>query len=340
MVFFSRQETIADQYWEGFSLSSAAKHLMQILKPIIPRRLLDKRRLLLCKREANKAGLHLKLSDHYFDLEKGDKVLRISASHAIYLPHMIENFDYYIDSVIPVRDGERYVIDMSGPRYHRLKGFGDVPFMFPSHTEPYGTTQEYLEFADLKQGQTVLDIGAYSGVTSIIFAQRVGPTGHVYAFEADEMNYECAKINVEMAKHAMGLDNITLLHKAIWSHNDGVLFSNEGAMGSSAVAITGGGRGKERLVASTTLSSFLVDMNLKQVDFIKVDIEGGEVELLKSSADSLRSINAKLIVEPHWVNGRLSTEECSRFLNAAGFSVRARDKVGESEPLIEAVPKT
>ncbi len=52
----------------------------------------------------------------------------------------------------------------------------------------------------LKGGEIVVDIGAYAGVTSIIFAQLVGPTGHVYAFEADETNYECARINIEMAE--------------------------------------------------------------------------------------------------------------------------------------------
>ncbi len=251
---------------------------------------------------------------------------------------MIENFDYYMDSVIPIVDGEKQVVDMSGPRYHRLRGFGDVPFLFPSHTEPYRTTQEYLEFAGLRDGQIVLDIGAYSAVTSIIFAQLVGPRGHVYAFEADETNYNCATTNVEMAESVMGLNNITLFHKAIWSHSNGVLFSHEGSMGSSAVDITGGGRGKERIVPSTTLEDFCSEIGLKRIDFVKVDIEGGEIELLKNSAETFRRVHAKLIVEPHRVNGEMTTEQCCNLLEAAGFAVHVRGKVGESEPLIEAVP--
>ena len=254
------------------------------------------------------------------------------------MPHMIESFDYYMDSVLPIEDGSKRLVDMSGPRYHRLKGFGDVPFLFPSHTEPYSTTAEYLDFAELIAGNIVLDIGAYSGVTSIIFAQLVGPTGHVYAFEADAANYACAKINIEMAEKVMGLKNITLIHKAVWSHNDGVLFSNEGAMGSSAVTITGGGRGVEKIVPSVTLDHFFSDMGLKQVDFIKVDIEGGEIALLESSARAIRNANAKLIIEPHWVNGSMSTEPCVRILKSAGFSVHMGEKTSGSEPLIEAVP--
>ena len=128
---------------------------------------------------------------------------------------MIESFDYFWNSVVPVRDVDRQIVDISGPRHHVLIGFDHMPFLFPSQTEPYETTREYLEFAGLKEGQVVLDVGAYSAMTSIIFAQLVGPTGHVYAFEADETNHKCAQDNVIAAAENMGLGNITLLNKAV-----------------------------------------------------------------------------------------------------------------------------
>jgi FkbM family methyltransferase len=300
--------------------------------------MLNKQKGTIWKWKASAAGIKLRGTDQFFDLEKADRVLRIRGSHAIYLPHMIENFDYYMDSVVPVREGAKQIVDMSGPRYHRLVGFGDVPFLFPSHTEPYYTTAEYLDFARLEEGNIVLDIGAYSGVTSIIFAQRVGPRGHVYAFEPDKTNYDCAKINIEMAERVMGLGNITLLNKAIWSHSNGVMFSHEGSMGSSAVAITGGGRGTESTIPSISLDDFLQENNLSRVDFVKLDIEGGEIEMLKHSKDTLRSVGARLIIEPHLVDGTLSTRRCCDILASAGFAVHVRDKVGNLEPLIEAVP--
>jgi FkbM family methyltransferase len=289
-------------------------------------------------KQARGAGLTLRASDFYFDLVRDGKVLRIRSGHAIYIPHMIESFDYYIDSVVPVRDGGVQIVDMSGPRYHRLIGYGDIPFLFPSQTEPYETTREYLEFADLKEGQTVLDIGAYSGVTSIIFAQLIGPTGHVYAFEPDETNYECAKINLEMAAKVMGVRNITLLKKAVWSHGDGLLFSTEGSMGSSAVEITGGGRGKEQKVDTITIEQFCRQQNLTHVDFIKIDIEGAELQVLTSSAPTLKSLNVKLIIEPHFVGGKLVTGALCDLLKSAGYAVHVRDKTAGSEALIEAVP--
>ena len=313
--------------------------IKKILKPLIPEFALRRRRSQSIQRMAESSGLRLVTRDLFYDLERGGTVLRIRRAHAVYLHHMIENFDYYVDSVEPLQIDGQKIVDISGPRYHRLRGFADVPFLFPSHTEPYNTTSEYLEFAGLSEGMVVLDVGAYSGVTSIIFAQLVGTTGHVYAFEADETNYACAKVNIEMAERVMGLKNITLLQKAIWSHNDGILFSHEGAMGSSAVAITGGGRGTERIVPSTTLENFFRENALNRVDFIKVDIEGGEIALLDSSMEFLRNIQPRMIVEPHWVGDQMSTERCCGLLESGGYEIYVRGKVGESEPLIEAVPK-
>lgn len=315
------------------------KLIRSSLRSFVPGPVLRYRRLLAPKRLAAQKGLGLVERDVFFDLTRGNTVLRISRGHEVYLQHMIENFDYYVNSVVPLHVQKTQLVDMSGPRYHKLRGFADIPFLFPSHTEPYSTTAEYLDFAQLKEGQTVLDIGAYAGLTSIIFAQLVGPTGRVYAFEADESNYECAQVNIEMASRVMNLNNITLLRKAVWWRSGELRFSNEGAMGSSAVDITGGNRGNEQMVQATSLEDFFRDNGLRRADFAKIDIEGCEVKVLESSAGFLQGTGAKLIVEPHFVNGVMSTERCSRLLESAGFEVRVRGKVGESEPLIEATPR-
>ena len=62
----------------------------------------------------------------------------------MYLAHMIENFEYFIGSVIRMHVNGTSLVDMSGPRYHRLKGFGEIPFLFPSRTEPYHLTASIL----------------------------------------------------------------------------------------------------------------------------------------------------------------------------------------------------
>lgn len=312
--------------------------IVRMVRPLIPEVLVRPWRQYKLRQFAANCGLQLVEHDLFYDLKRADTILRIQSAHSVYLRHMMENFDYYVDSVIPVHVDVTRLVDMSGPRYHRLQGFADIPFLFPSHTEPYNTTVEYLDFAGLHAGQIVLDVGAYSGVTSIIFAQLVGLGGHVYAFEADPANYECAAINIEMAAKVMGLNNITLLNTAIWSHNEGILFSQEGAMGSSAVAVTGGRRGLERVVPSVRLQDFFAKYGLARADFVKIDIEGCEIEVLQCSAKFLKDTGARLIVEPHFVNGTMSRDRCCDLLESAGYRVNLRGKVGESEGLIEAIP--
>ena len=313
-------------------LSHGLWPLLRPLRPLIPESIQRIREMRRLKKYAAQKGLELLHYDLFFDLRRNNTVLRIRNSHRIYLTHMIDNFDYFVDSVIPVHLNGTTIVDMSGPRYHRLKGFGDIPFLFPSHTEPYDTTAEYLDFAALKEGDIVLDIGAYSAVTSIIFSQLVGDRGYVYAFEADETNRECAQINIEMAARVLGLKNISLLHKAVWSNNDGLLFSNEGAMGSSAVSITGRNRGAERVVSSILLQDFFAAHELERADFVKIDIEGGEIEVLGASANFLRRMNARLIVEPHLVGGTMSTVRCCQLLQSAGYRVTYAKKSGNPNP--------
>jgi hypothetical protein len=70
-----------------------------------------------------------------------------------------------------------------------------------------------------------------------------------------------------------------------------------------------------------------------------VDIEGGEVALLQTSSATMKNLGAKLIIEPHHVNGKLDTQDCCALLISADYSVRVRDKVPGSEALIEAIPQ-
>ena len=144
------------------------------------------------------------------------------------------------------------------------------------------------------------------------------------------------RANLEAAADGLGVRNVTLIHKAVWSHDNGLMFSNEGSMGSSAVAVTGGGRGQERRVESVTIESFCQQNGISHIDFIKLDIEGGETEVLKSSGAALKRLNARLIIEPHRVGGKLNTQECRQLLQTHGFRVHVRDKTPGSEALIEA----
>jgi FkbM family methyltransferase len=312
--------------------------MKQILKSLVPASAHRKRERQRLLRLARKAGLELSFRQDFTEVTRGQKVLRVAAQHAIYLPHIIDSFDYYFDSVFPVQVSGRLLVDLSGPRYHRLVGFSDIPLMFPSHTEPYVTTDQYLEFANLSEGKIVLDIGAYAAVTSIIFARLVGNSGSVFSFEADKNNIVCASENLRLARKWFNLQNITLVESAVWSHSNGLDFSSEGTMGSSAVSIVGPGRGSLVRVPSTTIEDFCVSRGLDRLDFVKIDIEGGEIEALQASQQILSRLKPRLIIEPHYVAGEMSTDRCRKILDGYGYTTELIPQLGSSTPLIAAVP--
>jgi len=312
--------------------------MKKIAKPLLPGWIFRVRARHHLSSIAKKYGMTLSFHQDFSELTRGPKVLRIAANQTIYIPGMIESFDLYFDSVVPIQVGNRFIVDLSGPRYHRLIGFDELPLMFPSQSEPFVTTTQYLEFANLTEGQVAFDLGAYAGVASIVFAQRVGKSGAVFAFEADPNNFLCAAENIRLARQWLDVHNITLVESAVWSHREGLEFSTEGTMASSAASIIGRGRGSVIRVASTTIADFCASRGIDKVDFIKMDIEGAEIEVLKASQQILTRLKPRLIVEPHLVESRMSTDPCCEILANCGYKIRLIQQIGFSVPLIEATP--
>jgi FkbM family methyltransferase len=284
-------------------------------------------------------GIAIFVHATFFEIFRAKRVLRISIVNAVYLMDMINSFDYYFDAVSPIEIDDYFVVDYSTPRYHKLCGFDEIPYLFPSLSEPYITISQYLDFANLSTGGVVLDMGAYSGITSIMFGRVVGNEGKVYAFEPDPLNYACFNENIKIARAVSGLENISIIKKAVWKNSLGIEFSSEGAMGSSAAEIVGSTRGNVITVPSISIADFCEQNAIEKIDFIKMDIEGGEINVLESSKEILEKLRPKMIIEPHYVGNELSTSACQQILESIGYEVNLITQYGVPLPLIEATPQ-
>ena len=161
------------------------------------------------------------------------QVIRLSREiYYIYGPEFSDNFDYFFSSVEPELVDGKQLIDFSYPKLHKVIGYDLHPIQFPSASEPIATAFQYVDFSQLKKGDVVLDLGAYSGLTSILFKEQVGAEGRVIAVDADEVTLESTLKNFELYENVTG-NEIDLCFSAIWTHNDGIEFSSEGAMGSA-----------------------------------------------------------------------------------------------------------
>jgi FkbM family methyltransferase len=183
---------------------------------------------------------------------------------------------------------------------------------------------------------TVLDLGAYSGLTSILFCQAVGTSGTVVAVEADRRNIACLRRNVaNFRKYGRG--TLLVCEGAVWSSNDGLEFSSEGNMGSSAASILGRNRGSAHMVPSFTLSALCARFDLSRVDFIKCDIEGAEQVIFGDEAFFERC-RPRIMIEPHVVGGVETTAACASQLQRFGYTCTRIEQEGVSLPLLQCVP--
>jgi len=285
---------------------------------------------------AKSKGLSVRVSAHSLDISRDTRVVRISLKHLIYAPDIINSFDYYFGAVESQHFDNRHLVDYSSPRYHNVIGFELMPVLFSSFCEPIMTTNQYLDFANLEPGLTVLDLGAYSGLTSIVFKEIVGRLGRVISVDADLQNINTIRANLNLYKKITG-NGIDILYGAVWNHTGGLSFSMEGNMGSSASDIVGIHRGSIAKVKSFTLSELCRIGGIDSVDFIKCDVEGAESVIFEDE-EFFRRWQPRIIVEPHYKDGIETTDKCISDLERFGYTFKKIIQTGVVLPLLECYP--
>ncbi len=270
----------------------------------------------------------------------GHRVILLRAQHQCYAEYIRRDFDYYFGAVDSARVGEDHVVDFSTPRNHRVQGFDDFPIFCSSLAEPYDWCVQYLEHAGVLAGATVLDLGAYCGLTTIAFSKAVGATGRVVALERDSENHAAAVLNLERhAKHS-GLTNVLITRACVAGTAKMVPFLSEGSRGSLARSVAVGERetGRPRPVQGITMLELATSLQLSRVDFVKMDIEGMEREVIATARAFLDQFRPRMIIEPHSVRGALTTDDVCGLLAGMRYTTEVIAQRGITVPLIVAVP--
>jgi len=283
---------------------------------------------------ARKYGCKLKVNKGYLDVISGNRVIRLSHQHQMYLVDIACEFDFYHAAVEPIDVNGTALVDYSLTRYHEVRGFDLHPVMFPSLAEPMSTMQQYLDFAQLQEGSIVLDLGAYSGLSSILFSY-LGKASRVIAVEADRANLTCIRKNVALYER-ITRGKIDVLYGAVWDSVGEIEFSSEGSMGSAAASIVGSRSGPVVKVPTTTLSAIADDYGLERIDFIKCDIEGAEAVTFKQP-EFFAKFKPRIIIEVHPVGGALTSVACREILEPFGYQCREVPQPGSHCPLLECV---
>jgi FkbM family methyltransferase len=159
--------------------------------------------------------------------------------------------------------------------------------------------EEYHAFkSDIASGDTVLDVGANLGAYAVLFGQWVGPAGRVFAFEpAPE-----ARRGLERHVALNGLDDRIVVRPEAMSEREGtVRFRASGPHGDNRIMKIDGDDAADRIdVVTTSIDVFCRERNL-QPRFIKVDVEGAELDVLRGARATIAAAGASLdlYVEMH-----------------------------------------
>lgn len=177
------------------------------------------------------------------------------------------------------------IVYINGIKYV-LTDSGSIETVSPRHeNEVY----RYL-ISKMKEGDVFIDVGAHVGKYALQAAKIVGSRGLVIAIEPFPGNYSALLKGISLNN----LKNIIALNLAAWNENCKLrLFITEVSSHHSVK-----NNDLEFIqVEAQTIDSILEKLNVTTCDWIKIDAEGAEYEIIKGLEKCLRNIRPKFIIE-------------------------------------------
>jgi FkbM family methyltransferase len=179
-----------------------------------------------------------------------------------------------------------------------------------------------------KEGDTVIDIGAHIGRYTITSSKQVGNTGKVVAIEADPDNFQLLKRNIALNN----LTNVLPLNYAVFSTRTRMkLYEQSASAKYNSLMLTRAAKTKNYVeVNADTLDSILQLNEVSQVNWIKIDVEGAEFEVLKGSTKTLSGENVSLLIEIHNIEDPSHYDHIVDFLKYHNYEMTFEQRYDDS----------
>ncbi len=153
-----------------------------------------------------------------------------------------------------------------------------------------------------KPGRIFYDLGAHLGVFSLAFAKSTGSQGEVFAFEPDPENALRVKEHINRNNFT---DRVKPVEAAVWSCPTAKIPFKQGAVRRTYGGVCTDGitpvlaDGETVMVPAISLDSFIQEGH-PPPDILKIDVEGGECEVLKGGEKLFSASKPILICEVHY----------------------------------------
>lgn len=148
-----------------------------------------------------------------------------------------------------------------------------------------------LKYYTLKPGDVVVDVGAGTGTEAIVYSEMVGIHGQVFAIESHPETIRSLQTLIEKGGYA----NIQAHQVAIGNDNGAVWLQNQHAHQKNALMGEPDNENGAVYVEMKTLDQFVLENKIEQIDFLKVNIEGAELQMLDGMKQSIHIIRGAAI---------------------------------------------
>ena len=187
-------------------------------------------------------------------------------------------------------------------------------------------TEEVYAFRTSNKAPYIIDCGANIGLSVLYFKRRF-PSALILAFEPDPGIFAILKSNLASGN----MMDIEIRNKAVWVENSTIRFLVEG--GESGRIVNAENADSKKVVSVGTQS--LKELLNRKVDFLKIDIEGAEYEVLQDCREQLRWVE-HLFVEYHSHHTKdQKLNELLSILSDAGFRYQIKDSYTARTPFLE-----
>jgi FkbM family methyltransferase len=176
----------------------------------------------------------------------------------------------------------------------------------------------YFKLKVPQRNQVVVDAGAWTGHVTVVAARLVGPRGRVVAIEPQKVMCDRLKIRLQR----LGLNSVTVVNSALFDRTSELAVP---AKNSSTFNVFSQALGTEQaeLVTLRTLDEILSTLGVTQVDFIKMDIEGAELEALQGMRSTLSSAHPFLaIASYHRREGATTSSRVEEILKSFNYTAK------------------
>ena len=186
----------------------------------------------------------------------------------------------------------------------------------------------------VQPGDIVIDGGACWGDTSLYFACLCGELGKVFAFEILPENLVIMERNI---KDNPGLgERVDCVRRALWNRSGETLGYTSRASGTSLLV----GSKDDGSVETLSIDEWVAQRAIPRVDFIKLDVEGAELNALRGAEKTIRAFKPRLAVSVyHNEHDLISIPDFLRGLNCGYKLLLDHFTIHNEETILFADPR-